>query len=169
MYKQTEFENLVRKYAGDQYNSYFSSVTFPAQRYGELTGVKLHEDYILPFSLTDQETQNLMIQFRLLCRAGNEVDQISNAQAIEEYYNELKLLNPQLSVLPCNEIHYKITVAMGAVSKFNVQDIQYYLETGGYYYVPQEFKREIEATELRVGSHMNWVISPSTLKPLTKN
>lgn len=108
-----------------------------------ILGVKIHENWDLSF----------LGDYRF--RENNEPN--------KEKYQKLLELNPRLKVLNDKYPKDKLSIYMGAVSLFNYDDIEYFLESGAWCTSPMCNRIKQEKLEKELNFEFQWVISKKTL------
>jgi hypothetical protein len=150
-----------------------SILFFHPKKYRLLLGltfipIDIHTDWALPFKLTHNHAQYLLQQFLILSHSSG-ADLRKNKAKINEFYCALVKLNPVLGKVQCSTWQDKFHVSFGAVSKFNVEDIKFFVEIdtenrtevylANVLRLEHMIKRIFELPEYYIG----YVISPNTL------
>lgn len=149
-----QYDNFL-EVLGDQVK--FRGEIFPSEEISEICGKQLHREYVLPYGFTADylagflryhktEAYSEFIKSDYLTRGLLYAKAREYSVIIDNIYNELIRLNPELGEISIDVTvrpDPKYDIILGAISKFSVKDIEFYLTKltiilGTTYYLASE-------------------------------
>lgn len=139
--------------------------TFASYDFGIKTGLhSMYREWILPRGMDADQC----FQYIIIGKPSSRWKR--NEEAIVELYNEIIELNPELASIPTDDVQQKFDVFMGAISKFNYKDIEFF--TGQREAIMDynlQNRNNVAKIQQKAGEMVYWVICPENIEFLNKS
>lgn len=144
---------------------------YPSEEFGKHTGLDwVYKDWKMPFGmLRDEIGKKLRKWFSdVLNNNGTETEIKTYRDNIIDIYNKIIRVNKELKKIPVKSIGDVYDVCMGVISKFNFDDINFFVSFDNVSRIKHNIENRpiISQLEIAAGHDMQWVPSPFTTEKL---
>lgn len=135
----------------------------------EMNVTDIAKQWILPVGWSEQKIGNFIYQCR--CKYKKDSHSKYHIVKIKELYNELVKLNPVLKNIDCTTTRNYRDVIHGVGSKFNYEDIKYFIEKWlkDKYFTTEEaeeYRKKLRELEVKYCLSIHWIPAPSTFQKI---